>query len=323
MNSSIAMTRFHDILRSPAADGARAVRASRLPDAARVMRRPRALPAFRDANMEEHALMKYAISSLLGPGLVGALLLGSGCMVSPESDTTEEGPGADTGELAGAPRISAKLSYGSTTCLLSADQAEVACDTPVRAEELMQASVDVDWGKLSEGVVVVATTCSGAYVDPVDDGSAHQAAWHAPFLNNMACEVRIDVSSLEGPFATSIMHFSVVDGQPPGEVYGYIYLEHTSAVCRLLIGDFSQDCEPVRPGELTLVYAEVAWGKHAAGSIAVRDTCGGTFWTTDSSDISRDLEWKVPSAPTSCTLELEAITAAGERHVFALNVPVN
>ena len=266
--------------------------------------------------------MKYGVSSLLGPGLVGALLLGSGCMVLPEGDTADEGPGAGMGEPAGAPRISAKLSYGNTTCLLSADQTEVTCDTPVRAEEIMQASVDIDWDGLSEGWVGVTPSCSGPYVDPVDDGSAHQVAWHAPFLNNMACEVLIDISSLEGPFATSIMRFSVVDGQPPGEVYGYIYLEHANDVCRLLIGDFSEDCSPVRPGELTLVYAEVAWGKHAAGTIDVRDTCGGTITVTENSDIGRALEWKVPSSPTSCTLELEAITAAGERHVFALHVPV-
>jgi hypothetical protein len=266
--------------------------------------------------------MKNGISSLLGPGLAATLLLGSGCILLPEADTAEEGPGPDQDEPVGAPRISAKLSYGNTTCLLSADQTEVTCDMPVRAEEVMQASVDIDWGGLTEGVIQVVPSCSGVYVDPVDDGSAYQLAWHAPFLNYMECEVRLEASSHEGPFATSRMYFSVVDGQPPGEVYGYIYLEHTNAVCRLLTGDFSHDCEPVRAGELTIVYAEIFWGNHAAGSIAVRDTCGGTFWTTESSDIGQALEWKVPSTPTTCTLQVEAITAGGDRRVFELNVPV-
>jgi hypothetical protein len=266
--------------------------------------------------------MKHGISSLLGPGLAAALLLGSGCVLLPGCATDEDGPGAGKGEPVEAPRISAKLSYGNTTCLLSADQTEVTCDTPVRAEEVMQASVDIDWGGLPEGMILVVPSCSGVYVDPVDDGSAFQLAWHAPFLNTMACEVRLEANSQESPFATSRMYFSVVDGQPPGEVYGYIYLEHSNTVCRLLIGDFSQDCEPFRPGELTIVYAEIAWGNHAAGSIAVRDTCGGTFWTTDSSDIGQDLEWKVPSTPTTCTLQVEAVTAGGEHHVFELNVPV-
>jgi hypothetical protein len=280
--------------------------------------------AIRDANMKEHALMKYGISSLLGPGLAGALLLGSGCIGLLEGTTDEGSGGAVKEGPPGFPRIAAKLSHGNGTCLLPAGQTDVPCDAPVRAGEVMQASVDVEWGELSEGVIVMSPTCSSTFVEPVDDGSAYQEAWRAPLSSNMACEVTFEASSLEGPFATAKMYYSVVDGQPPGEVYGAVNLEHTSGHCALLTGDFSEDCEPVRAGEIALVYVDIDWGNDEVGSIAVGDNCGGAFTTTFSNDVgSQTLEWKVPSAPTSCTLALEAITAGGERHLFELNVPIH
>ena len=267
--------------------------------------------------------MKYGFSSLLGPGLVGALLLGSGCLMPSEGGMADDGTGAIKDGI-GFPRISAKLSHGDATCLLSADQNEVLCDAPVQAGEVMQASVDIEWGARSEGVIVVSPSCSGPFVDPVDDGSAYQDAWHAPLVNDMACEVTIEAFSLEGPFATAKMYYSVVDGQPPGEVYSAVNLDHTSGFCALLTGDVSEDCSPVRAGEIALVYVDMDWGNHEPGSIAVGDDCGGTFTTTLSNGAgSLALEWKVPATPTTCTLALKAITTAGERHVFELNVPVS
>jgi hypothetical protein len=278
--------------------------------------------ALRDSNTKEHALMKYGISSLLGPGLAGALLLGSGCLMSSEDAAGDDTETVKDGD--GFPRITAKLSYGSSTCLLPAGETSVTCNEPVQAWEIMQASVDVEWGELTAGPIVVSPSCSSTYVDPVDDGSAYQEAWHAPLLSNMACEVTLDAVTDEGPFATAKMYYSVVDGQPPGEVYGTINLEHTGGYCHLLTGDFSADCEqPVRAGEITFVYVDTDWGKYEAGTITVSDDCGGTFTLTLDNDAgSQALEWKVPSEPTTCTLALEAFTAGGESHVFELNVPV-
>jgi hypothetical protein len=277
----------------------------------------------RDWQLEEHALMKHGISSLLGSGLVGALLLGSGCLVSFGDGSSENG--SETVEDgAGFPRIAAKLSYGDTTCILPAGETSVTCDEPVEAGEIMQASVDIEWDELTPGPVVINPSCSSKYVDPVDDGSANQVAWHASLFSNMACELTLETSTAEGPFTTVKMYYSVVNGLPSGEVYGAIVLEHTSGQCRLLIGELAADCEqPVRAGEITFVYVDIDWGKYEPGSVIVRDDCGGTFTITLDNDAgSQALEWKVPSEPTTCTLALEATTAGGEGHVFELNVPV-
>jgi hypothetical protein len=287
---------------------------------------------FRGSKLEEHALMKHGISSLLGSrlagalllgsGLAGALLLGSGCLISFE-DTREDGAGAIKDGV-GVPRIAAKLSYGDNTCVLPAGEDHVTCDEPVQAWEIMQASVDIEWGNLTPGPIALTPSCSGRYVDPVDDGSAHQEAWHAPLLSNMACELTLETSTAQGPFASAKMYYAVVGGQPPGEVYGAINLEHTSGLCHLLTGDFSEDCDqPVRAGEIALVYVDTDWGKYEPGSVTVRDDCGGTFTITHDNDAgSQSLEWKVPAEPTTCTLELEVNAAGSERRVFELIVPV-
>ena len=267
--------------------------------------------------------MKHGISSLLGLGLVGALLLGSGCLMSSEDGTSEDGTETAKGEE-GFPRIAAKLSYGDSTCLLPAGEKSVTCDEPVQEWEIMQASVDIEWGELTPGPVVINPICSSKYVDPVDDGSAYQMAWHSWLLNNPACELTLETSTAEGPFTTVKMYYSIENGQPPGEVYGAIHLEHTGGQCRLLTGAFSADCEQsVRAGEITFVYVDTGWGKYEVGSVTVRDDCGGMFTLThDNNAGSQSLEWKVPSEPTTCTLTLEAITAGSESRVFELNVPV-
>jgi hypothetical protein len=187
----------------------------------------------------------------------------------------------------------------------------------------MQASVDVEWGELSEGVILVSPTCSRAFVDPVDDGSSFQAAWHAPLVNDVTCKVTFEAISQEGPFATAKMYFTVVDGQPPGEVYGCVYLEHTGGHCLLDTGAFSADCGPVRAGARAQIYVDIDWGDYAAGSIAVSDGCDGSFTITLSNDSNQHLEWVAPPAPTTCAVQVEAITAGGERHVFELSVPVH
>jgi hypothetical protein len=385
-----------------------------------------------DSNMEVHAIMKNGISSLLGPGLMGALLLGSGCALyiegTPDGDddddpgapqivldvslpggavctvvSSQERPcsgsiessgqavvavsvewgarapgyievsdncggsfaigdsdsislkaewappatpntcvimaravGADGGGpkvsvalevQAGGPgpypRVSGKLSHSNGTCLLQAGQTAVTCSQPVRAGEIIQASVDIDWGDLTESQYGVSSSCGGEWAEPVDDGSTFQAAWLAPLIDDPGCWVTFEAMSLEGPTTIATLRYSVVEGQPRGEVYAYVYFEHSGGQCFVNRGAFSSICAPAAAGETTLVYVEVDWGNYQAGPITVTDTCNGTFTNTFSSTTNKEFDWVLPAAPTTCTVQVEAVTADGERDVFEMNIPVN
>jgi hypothetical protein len=383
--------------------------------------------------MEVHAIMKYGISSLLGPGLIGALLLGSGCVLyvegTPDDDdnsdpsapqlvldvslpsgavctvvsgqertcsgsiessgqavvavSVEWGTGApgdiqvsdncggsfaivgsdssslkaewappatqDTcvimalavgadGRLAkvsvaidvqasgpGAyPWVSGKLSHSNGTCVVQAGQTEVDCNEPVRAGDVMQASIDIDWGDLSESQYGVSSSCGGNWVEPaVGASSTFQAALQAPLIDTEDCWVMFEAISLEGPKTIATLHFSVVDGQPRGEVYAYVYFEHSDGQCYLNPGAFSSECAPASAGEKTLVYVEIDWGNYQAGPITVSDNCNGTFTNTFSSSTNQAFDWLLPPVPTTCTVQVEAVTASGERDVFEMNIPVN
>jgi hypothetical protein len=223
----------------------------------------------------------------------------------------------------GYPRLSAKLSHGNGTCVLAAGQSDVACSEPISAGDVVQASASIDWGNLTQGSIAVSPTCSGQFVDPVDDGSSFQTAWEAPLIDTTGCEVTFEAISNEGPFTVAKMSFSIVDGQPPGEVYAYVFLEHTASRCFLNPGAFSTECAAIAAGERALVYVEIDWGNDAPGSITVDDTCDGSFATTFSSETTQQLDWTVPSDAATCTLQVEAITAGGERRTFEMLVPVN
>jgi hypothetical protein len=383
---------------------------------------------FLDSNLEEHAIMKHGMSSLRGPALAGALLLGSGCIILPEaihegdeqtvqivmdirqpngaactvssdgqdgacngviatrgramvnavvdwsrdepeslvviddcagrfevsssaatsfqaewvapvvprtcvitaSATSKDGARSELSTVLmvqgdgpiGFPRISAKLSHGNDTCVLAAGQTDVACG-PISSGGVVQSSVVIDWGTLSQGTISVAPTCSRQFVDPVDDGSSFQSAWYAPLIDTPSCEVTFEAVSDEGPFTVARMSYSIVDGQPPGEVYAYVYLEHTDGQCFLDPGAFATECGAIEGGAKALVYVEIDWGKDAPGSITVGDTCNGSFATTFSSETSEQLDWSVPADATTCTVQVEATTDGGELRTFEMLVSVN
>jgi hypothetical protein len=392
---------------------------------------------FFDSTMEVHAIMKYGISFLLGPGLAGALLLGSACVVVPEGtpgdddpadvgpaeaprltldirmptgvlctvaadsqDRTCEGPIASNSQAVvdvsvdwddlepdlieleddcggtlqfvfndlasyratwvspaeqdtcvitaratskngvrsdlsvavvvqgqrpqlGYPLLSAKLTHSNGTCILPAGQFNVTCSAPVRAGDVMQASLQIDWGNQTQSQISVSPTCGGEFVDPVDDGSTFASAWLAPLIDDDDCSVMFEAISQDGAITTAKMNFSVVDGQPPGEVYAYLYLEHTGGQCYLYPGAFATDCAPVTAGERALFYVEIDWGNYEAGSITVSDTCDGNLATTFSSSTNKQFDWDVSAVAAACTVQVEAITADGALHTFEMNVPVN
>jgi hypothetical protein len=221
------------------------------------------------------------------------------------------------------PRVSGKLSHGNGTCLLQAGQTEVDCSQPVRAGEVVQASIDIDWGNLSVSQMGVSSSCGGEWAEPVNDGSSFQAAWLAPLIDTADCWVTFEATSQEGPATIAKLYYSVVEGQPRGEVYAYVYFEHSGGQCYLNPGAFSSDCAPASAGERTLVYVEIDWGKYEAGSITVGDTCSGSFTNTFSSSTNKAFDWVAPPVPATCTVKVEAVTASGERNVFEMNIPVN
>jgi hypothetical protein len=386
---------------------------------------------FFDSNMEVHAIMKYGISSLLGPGLMGALLLGSGCALYIEGTMDDDDAPTDlqlvidlslpsglactvasggqdracggsiessgqatvaatvewgarapgfidmsddcggTFELVSSdqvsmktewtppstegtcviwaravaadgvdallsvtvevqsggpgpyPRVSGKLSHSTGTCLLQAGQTEVVCSEPVLAGDFIQASVDIDWGNLSAIQYGVSSACGGESAEPVNDGSTFQAAWLAPLIDNPGCWVTFEAITLEGPMTIATLYYSVVDGQPRGEVYAYVYFEHAGGQCYLNPGAFSSDCAPAAAGEKTLVYVEVDWGNYRAGPITVSDTCNGSLTNTFSSETNKEFDWVLPPVATPCTVQVEAVTADGELNVFEMNIPIN
>jgi hypothetical protein len=187
----------------------------------------------------------------------------------------------------------------------------------------MQASIDIDWGNLTEIQKGVSSSCGGEWAEPVDDGSSFQAAWLAPLLNTTGCWVTFEATSQEGPMTIATLYYSVVDGQPKGEVYAYVYFEHSGGQCYVNPGAFSSDCAPAAAGARTLVYVEIDWGNYGAGNITVGDTCNGSFTNTFSSATNKAFDWVVPPVPTTCTVQVEAVTASGERNVFEMNIPVN
>lgn len=223
---------------------------------------------------------------------------------------------------AGFPRLSAKLSHGNGACVLAAGQASVSCE-PISATDIVHVSLNIDWGTLTPGVMSVSPTCSGQFVDPVNDGSSYQAAWEAPHINATGCEVTLEAISNEGPFTVATMSYAIVGGQPPGEVYAYGFIEHSGGRCMLDPGELSTGCPAASGGERALVYVEVDWGNHDAGSIVVRDTCNGGFATRFSSATNRELDWLVPADASTCTVQIEATTATGELRIFEMLVPVN
>ncbi len=221
------------------------------------------------------------------------------------------------------PRVSGKLSHSNDTCVLAAGETAVFCSEPVRAGDVIQASIDIDWGNLTEIQKGVSSSCGGESVEPVNDGSSFQAAWRAPLIDTKDCWVAFEAMTEEGPATIATLYYSVVDGQPRGEVYAYVYFEHSGGQCYLNPGAVSSDCAPATAGERTLVYVEIDWGNHEAGSITVDDTCNGSFTNTFSSSTNKSFDWVVPPAPTTCTVQVEAITASGERNVFEMNIPID
>jgi hypothetical protein len=250
------------------------------------------------------------------------------CVVTARA-TSEDGTSSElsatvmvqgNGLQGGFPRISVKLSHSNGICVLPVGQAEQTCSEPITAGDLIAAEVQVDWGDLLADQVSVSSLCGDGVPPP--NGDPFTFAKLAPLIDT-DCTPTFEAIASDGTSATAAMSFSVVDGQPPGEVYAYLYLEHADGECRLRPGAFSTECTPVAAGANALVFVEVAWGNYEAGSITVDDDCNGSFSVTFMSMTSQELDWDVPSKGNACTVQAEAVTADGKRHTFELNVPMD
>jgi hypothetical protein len=135
--------------------------------------------------------MNYGISSLLGRGLAGALLLGSGCLVMPEGTN-------DGDDRSGAPRLVLDVSMPSgVVCTVVSGSQDRTCDSAITSPSRAVVAASIEWNGREPGALEVGDDCGGTLAVLSSNPVAFKAEW-APPSEAGACVITARAASKDG-----------------------------------------------------------------------------------------------------------------------------